>query len=74
MSSFLNSPSLAYQNISIITRLRGPSNQNNNIIKSKQSKSPLQKKTSNQRINSKSPLKKKIRRIKLRNKIYNVYL
>ncbi len=60
MSSFLNSPSLAYQKISIITRLRGPSNQNNNIIKTKQSKSPLQKKSSNQRINSKSPLKKKL--------------
>ena len=60
MTSFLNSPSLSHQTINIITRLRGPSNQNNsNIIKSKKSKSPLQKKTS-ERINSKSPLKKKL--------------
>ena len=64
MTTFTNSPSLSNQNIRIITRLRGPSNQISkelfqpqpNIISSK---TPNKKNQTQKKISSKSPISKK---------------
>ena len=64
MTTFTNSPSLSNQNIRIITRLRGPSNQLSKQLIQQESniaslKSPNQKNKYQKKISSKSPTSKK---------------